>query len=698
MKKITIPILGMDCASCALNIEKNLNKINSVSASVNFAMQKAIVEYDSKKISKEEIENKIKKMGYRIQKGEEIKDDIKKSWRLFWVGLLLTIPIFLINTFFYNPKWNLLLFFLATPVQIFLGLPFYRKAYFSLKHRTTDMNVLVSLSTTAAYVYSVFATFFISGPVFYDAAAAILTTITLGMLLEKISQGRAGDAIKKLMNFEVKKAIVLKNGKETEISTKEIKKEDIIIVRPGEKIPTDGIITEGRSSIDESIITGESIPSEKKEGDEVFGGTINKDRAFRFKATKIGEETVLAQIIKLVEESQKSKAPIQRIADKVVAWFVPTIIFIALVSFLFWYFSQGKPFLFALTVFVSVLVIACPCALGIATPAVVMVGTGKGAENGILIKGGEFLEKSRELTTLVFDKTGTLTKGEPEITDIKGDVLQLSASLAASSTHPLDKAILKKAKNEKVELLKVENFEEIPGKGIKGKIEGKEVLLGNRRFIESDLGEEWEAQGKTVMLVAIEKEIKGAIAVGDTLKEGSREAIKELKKMGLEIIMITGDNKKTAKTIAEKLGIDNILAEVLPQDKEKEIRKLQGEGKIVGAVGDGINDAPMLALADIGIAMGAGTDIAKETGGIILIRNDIKDVARAINLSRKTFSKIKQNLFLAFIYNVLAIPVAAGLFYGLLGFLLKPEIAAIAMILSDLSVVGNSLLLRSWKG
>jgi Cu+-exporting ATPase len=699
MEKITLKIKGMHCESCAKTIEKTLLKEKGIfSANVNFALEKAFIEYDPKEIGINEIKKVIENAGYKALAAEsEMKDEIKKDWQRFWFGLILTIPVWIIATFFYDPKFNLLLFILATPVQIVLGLPFYRGAYFALKQKMADMNVLVALSTSAAYFYSFFATFFISGPVFYEASTTVLTTITLGMLLEKISRGKVGEAIKKLMEFEAKTARVIRNGKEIEILPAEIQKGDIVIVRPGEKIPVDGIIVEGSSTIDESMLTGESIPVEKKIGDKVFGGTINKEGVFKFRAEKIGKETVLAQIIKLVEEAQTQKAPIQRVADRVVNFFVPIVVIIALISFIVWYFVLGKPFLFALTALVSVLVIACPCALGIATPTAIMVGTSRGAENGILIKGGEYLEKARQLNVIVFDKTGTLTKGQPEVTDIIGDVLQIAGSLAKNTTHPLDIAIVKEAEKRKINLLEVQNFEAIPGKGIRGKIEGKEVLLGNRRLIKSDLGMELEAQGKTVMLISIDGEVKGAIAVADTLKEGAKEAIEELKKMGLEIWMITGDNKKTAEAIGKELGIEKILAEVLPQDKEKEIRRLQKEGKVVGAVGDGINDAPMLASADIGIAMGAGTDVAKETGGIILIKDDIRDVVKAIKLSRKTFSKIKQNLFLAFIYNILAIPIAAGLFYHWLGFLLRPEIAALAMILSDISVVGNSLLLRKYQ-
>jgi len=738
----------MHCESCAKTIEKALLKEKGlISANVNFPIEKAIIEYDPEKIRAEEIKRIIKKAGYEALEGEgEMEDEIRKDWQKFWFGLILTVPVWIIATFFYDPKFNFLLFSLATPVQIVLGLPFYRGAYFALKQKIADMNVLVALSASAAYFYSFFATFFILGPVFYEASTTVLTTITLGMLLEKISRGKVGEAIKKLMELGAKKAKIVRDGEELEVSPADIKNDDIVIVRPGEKIPVDGIVIEGRSTIDESMITGESIPVDKKGGDEVFGATINKEGVFKFKATKVGKETALAQIIKLVEEAQVSKAPIQRIADKIVAWFVPIVVVIALISFVVWYFIQGSAFLFALTVLVSVLVIACPCALGIATPTAIMVGTSKGAENGILIKGGQYLEKARQLSALVFDKTGTLTKGQPEVTDIIGDILQLAASLAKNTTHPLDIALVKEAEKRNINLLNVQDFEAIPGKGIRGKINGQEVLLGNRRLIEvdelrsssgttplggvrksessfgfadarvSDLGKKWEEEGKTVMLVSVTRarrsrakgededlssspngEVKGAIAVADTLKEYSKEAIAELKKMGLEIWMITGDNEKTTKAIAAKLGIEKVLAEVLPRDKEKEIRRLQKEGKVVGAVGDGINDAPMLATADIGIAMGAGTDVAKETGGIILVKDDIRDVVRAIKLSKTTFSKIRQNLFLAFIYNVLAIPIAAGLFYHWLGFLLRPEIAAISMILSDISVVGNSLRLRKYQ-
>ena len=714
MAKIELKIKGMHCPGCAKIIERTILKEKGIfSVNISFALENAVIEFDPEKIKVDKIKRIIKEAGYEAwEKERERKDEISSDWQKFWFGLVLTLPVWVIATFFYDPKFNLLLFLLATPVQIVLGLPFYRGAYFALKQKMADMNVLVALSTSAAYFYSVAATFFISGPVFYEASSTVLTTIFLGRLLEKISRGRAGRAIEKLMELGAKGARILRNGKEIEVHPDQIQKGDIVITRPGEKIPVDGIIIEGSSTVDESMLTGESLPVEKKVGDKVFGATINKVGVFKFKATQVGKETTLAQIIKLVEEAQNSKAPIQRIADKVTNWFVPIVVLIALISFSTWYFLLKNEFLFALTTFVSILVVACPCALGLATPMAIMVGMGKGAEKGILIKGGEYLEKIHQLNTLVFDKTGTLTKGKPEVTDIleiqnanlknqnensKLKILQIAASLAINTTHPLDIAIVNEAKKKGIKFLKVENFEAIPGKGIRGVIDGKEIKLGNRRLIESDFGKEWEKEGKTVMLVSVDGKVKGVIAVADTLKGYSKEAILKLKKMGFEIWMITGDNRKTAEAIGRELGIENILAEVLPQDKEKEIRNLQAQGKVVGAIGDGINDAPMLAQADIGIAMGAGTDVAKETGGIVLVKDDIRDVVKAIELSRKTFSKIKQNLFLAFIYNILAIPIAAGLFYHWLGFLLKPEIAALAMILSDISVVSNSLLLRRFK-
>jgi Cu+-exporting ATPase len=698
MKNISLKIKGMSCESCAKTLEKSLLKEKGiVLAKINFSLAKAEVEYDPEKINEAQIKKTIKATGYGVLEKEGIDDWIKKGWQRFWLGLVLTLPVLIIAVFFYSREKNLLLFVLATPVQIILGWPFYRGAYFALKQRMADMNVLVALSTSAAYFYSLLCTFFIEGQVFYEASTTVLTTITLGVLLENISRGKVSQAIKKLMGLEANTAVVERQGKEITILPSEIQKGDIVVVRPGEKIPADGLVVSGNSTVDEAMLTGEALPVEKKQGDEVFGATINKEGVLKFKATKVGQETTLAQIIKLVEGAQTQKAPLQRIADKIIAWFVPIVVLVSLLTFSLWYFWQGSSFFFALTALISVLVISCPCSLGIATPTAIMTGTSKGAEKGILIKGGQYLEKARELNVLVFDKTGTLTKGQPEVTDIIGDVLAIAASLAKNTTHSLDLAILKEAERKKVSLFNVQNFQAIPGQGIKGLINGQEATLGNRRLITSDLGQDLEAQGKTVMLVSLNGQIQGAIAVADTIKEHAKEAIIGLKKEGLEIIMITGDNAKTAQMIGKQLGIEKILAQVLPQDKEQEIRKLQKQGKIVGAVGDGINDAPMLAAADIGIAMGAGSDIAKETGGIILVKDDIRDVVSAIKLSKATFSKIEQNIFLSFIYNILAIPIAAGLFYHWLGFMLRPEVAALAMIFSDISVVGNSLLLRRYK-
>jgi Cu+-exporting ATPase len=725
---LALKVIGMDSPHCAMIVEKAIKTLEGIEKiEVDFNNARAKIVFDPKKISAKEIEKVIDDAGYKAERETSEAQDVLEKEKAerqkelaslkgkIIAGAILSL-IILLGSFpqwlgflprallaLLSSHWTLLL--LAVPVQFWIGARFYSGLKLLVKYRTADMNTLIAIGTLAAFIYSaavtVFPQFFERGgiepKVYFDTAAIIITLILLGRYLELLAKGRASEAIKKLMKLSPKTARVERAGEIKEIPAEEVRVGDIIIVRPGEKIPVDGEIIEGYSEIDESMVTGESMPADKKVGDEVFGGTINKQGVFKFRATKVGRETTLSQIIKLVEEAQNSKAPIQRIADKVVAWFVPVVVAVAVVSFILWYFWQQSTFLFALTAFVSVLVIACPCALGIATPTAIMAGTGKGAEKGILIKGGQYLEKIRELNTLVFDKTGTLTKGKPEVTDVIGDVLQIAASLASKTTHPLDLAIVKEAKKRKISLLRVEDFEAIPGKGLKGRIEGKEVLLGNRRLIKSDLGRDLEEQGKTVMLISVAGEIQGVIAVADTLKEHSKEAINDLKKMGFEIWMITGDNQKTAQAIGKQLGIENILAEVLPQDKEKEIRKLQAQGKIVAAIGDGINDAPMLAAASIGIAMGAGTDVAKETGAIVLVKDDIKDVVRAIKLSRATFSKIKQNLFLAFIYNVLAIPIAAGLFYHWFGFLLRPEIAALAMVLSDISVVGNSLLLRRLK-
>jgi len=733
VKKITIPILGMHCASCAQNIESTLKKLNGVSnANVNFATEKAIVEFNEEITNENEINNAIEQLGYKVIKKIEYEAEIDKEKEarereiktlrnLFIFSLILSIPIFLIAMPFEwlnvkIPYKNIILLLLATPVQFIVGYRFYKGAFSALKARTANMDTLIAIGTSAAYFYSLFVVLFpntLGNNVYFETAAIIITFIILGKWLEAITKGKASEAIKKLIGLQPKTAIVIRNGKEIEIPIEEVVVGDIVVVKPGQKIPVDGIVIEGISSVDESMITGESIPVEKKKNDIVIGATINKHGSLKFKATKVGKDTVLNQIIKLVEEAQASKAPIQRLADKVSSIFVPAVIIIALISFLVWYFIVGQSFVFSLSILIAVLIIACPCALGLATPTAIIVGTGKAAENGILIKGAEALENTHKLTTIVFDKTGTLTEGKPVVTDVlaldklnKKEILKFAAMAEKNSEHPLADAIIKKAKEEKIEIIDTEFFEAIPGHGIIVKYNNNEILFGNRNLMKKNKIEvkafeekisNLENEGKTVMILAINKKIVGLIAVADTLKEFSKEAVQKLREMGKEVIMITGDNKRTAKAIAEQLNIDYVLAEVLPENKEKEISKLQKKGKIVAMVGDGINDAPALAKADIGIAIGAGTDIALEAGQIVLVKNDLRDVITAINLSNYTIKKIKQNLFWAFFYNSIGIPIAAGLLYPFTGFLLNPIIAGLAMAFSSVSVVSNSLLMKKYK-
>lgn len=625
------------------------------------------------------------------------------------------------------PWIGIISFVLATPVQFIIGRRFYLGMWSSLRMKMFNMDSLIAIGTSAAYFYSVvnFVNYALTQKsviglggekvpeLYFETAAFLITFVILGKWLEAKAKGQTSDAIKKLMGLQPKTARIIRNGKQEDIPIEQVVKGDRLVVRPGEKIPVDGVITQGYSSVDESMITGESIPVEKKEGDAVIGATLNKTGSFEFRATKVGSETALAQIIRIVEEAQGSRAPIQSFADRISAWFVPLVIGIALLSLFVWFVVLQASLSFALMAFTAVLVIACPCALGLATPTAIMVATGKGAENGILIKGGEPLEAACSIQAIVFDKTGTLTKGKPEVTDVvslgKEDekrVLEIATSLEKKSEHSLAESICAYAQKEGVQFHDIGDFNAIPGHGVKGTFNGAVYYFGNRRLIQDIVHLEltpadsqmrvFEEAGKTAMILSSEKEILGIIAVADTVKETSASAVRRLEKMGLTVYMITGDNQRTAAAIAKQLGITKVLAEVVPEQKAEEVRKLQGQGLKVAMVGDGINDAPALAQADLGIAMGSGTDVAMETGGIVMMKNDLIDVLSAIQLSRETLQKVKQNMFFALFYNVIGIPIAARVFAGL-GIILKPELAGLAMAFSSVSVVSNSLLLRGFR-
>ncbi len=607
--------------------------------------------------------------------------------------------------------WGLLLFFITTPIQFIGGWTFYVGAYEAIKRRTANMDLLISIGTLAAYIYSTIVLFFPGAlpvkerDVYFEVSAVIIAFVLLGKFMEEAIKKRSSASVRKLLDLRPSMARVIRGGAEVDVPASEVVVDDVMVVKPGEKIPTDGIVIQGTSAVDEKMITGESIPVDKQPGDEVIGATLNKQGLLKIKATKVGKETALAQIVHIVEEAQGSTAHIQRLVDSVSAKFVPAVVGVSLASFAIWYFVFGN-FVMGLLSFIAVLIIACPCALGIATPAALMVGVGKGAEAGILIRGAEYLERSQKIKTVVFDKTGTLTKGEPSVTDVvtyaghsREQVLQIAATVETGSEHPLAQAVVRAAKHERLDLGQPEDFEAISGMGVKATVEKKRVLFGNRKLmrkfgiysesIEEQM-EELESAGKTAMIIGIDDKIVGIIAVADTLKESSSAAVKALKELGVEAVMLTGDNEKTAKAVAKSVGIDKVIANVLPGEKAGVIKQLQSEGKVVAMVGDGINDAPALAQADIGIAIGSGSDIAKETGGIILIKDDVRDVARAIKLAKATMKKIKQNLFWALIYNTAGIPVAA------IG-LLSPIIAAAAMALSSISVIANSSLLKRMK-
>jgi len=741
---ISLKITGMTCATCVQTIEKALNKKEGIyRANVNLALETATIEYNPAQISLEGIKKVIRNVGYDVIEPEEGVEDAEKKERdreirSLKIKLAFSAIIAVIVEFFSNWKMlslsfppidihiPLIIFFFATPVQFIVGRDFFVGAYKALKNRNPNMDVLVAMSTSAAYFYSVYVTFFGAGNLYYSTAVMLMAFLILGKLLEAIAKGRTSAAIRKLMGLRAKTARVIRDGNEIEVPVEDVQVGDIVVVRPGEKIPVDGVVTDGYSGVDEKVITGESIPVEKKIGDQVVGATINKTGMLKFKATKVGTDTVLAQIIKLVENALGSKAPIQRMVDVVSSYFVPAVMIIATAAFIVWYLLLID-FIFALTVFIAVLIIACPCAMGLATPTAIMVGVGKGAENGILIKSGEALETAHKLQAIVFDKTGTLTKGEPEVTDIipaasltsvhsstakkveklgEEKLLQFAAVAEKNSEHPLGEAIVRRARERHLEVVDPEFFNAIPGYGVEVKHDSKTVLLGNRKLMEKNniniaqLEEKMRAleeDGKTAMLVAVDGKAAGLIAVADTLMEYSLEAVKTLQKMRLEVIMITGDNERTAQAIARQVGVNRVLAEVLPGDKASEIKRLQDEGKIVAMVGDGINDAPALAQANIGIAVGSGTDVAMETGDIVLVKNDLRDVVISIQLSRATMSKIKQGLFWAFAYNTALIPVAAGILYPLMGVLLDPVFGAAAMAFSSVSVVTNASLLRRFK-
>jgi Cu+-exporting ATPase len=653
---------------------------------------------------------------------EKPEIELKRLRRLVVVGVVFTIPIVLFTYLMLLPMNlnNYLLFLLETPVQFIVGWRFYRGALDSLKNRMGNMDLLIAIGTTAAWGYSSIIAFlpslFPAGGVYFDTAAVIITLILLGNLLEHISKGRASEAVRKLLDLQPRMAHVIRDGTESEVPVESVKVGDILVIRPGERISVDGVVAEGASAVDQSAITGESIPVEKAEGDEVIGATINTFGLLRVRASKVGADTVLSKIVQLVEEAQMAHAPIQRLADKVSGYFVPAVILIATGAAFGWYFFGGLPLNFAVLAFVSVIVIACPCALGIATPAAILVGTAKGAQNGILIKGGEYLETAHKLQSIVFDKTGTLTRGKPSVTDVIAagnhtelEVLQLAALAEKGSEHPLGRAVIQLAEEKHISIPEASSFKAIPGQGVVAEYTSGTILLGNRKLMtqyEVDLSpveaevSRLEEEGKTVMILAKDKEPFGVIGLADTLKDDSAETITELKRMKIEVVMLTGDNMRTAKAMAAKLGIDRVVADVLPEEKEKVIKGLQNEGKVVGMVGDGINDAPALAAADIGIAIGSGTDVAVETGGIVLIRNNLLDVVTAIKLSKATVRKIKQNLFWAFCYNVALIPIAAGALVPYLGpsvYNFLPFLAAGAMATSSVTVVGNSLLLNRFK-
>ncbi|KAM3112347.1 heavy metal translocating P-type ATPase [Phormidesmis sp. 146-33] len=743
METVTLKLQGMSCAACASQIESAIRVVSGVSvATVNFGIEQAIVTYDPQKTDIESIQKSVSEAGYsafpqRDEVGEDeteqanrqavsrqLKRQILVAGSLSTIVVIGSIPMMTGVQVPFIPMWlhnAWVQLVLTAPVQFWCGSAFFVNAWKAFKRHTATMDTLVAIGTGAAYLYSLFATLFpgffvtqgLQPEVYYEAAAVIIALILLGRFLEHRARGKTSDAIRQLMGLQARDARIIRNGQEMRVPIQAVQIGDIVVVRPGEKIPVDGQIVEGASRLDESMVTGESMPVKKQAGDDVIGATINQTGSFKFRATRVGKDTMLAQIVKLVQQAQGSKAPIQRLADRVTRWFVPVVIAIAIATFILWFVAFGNLTL-ALITTVGVLIIACPCALGLATPTSIMVGTGKGAENGILIKGAESLELAHKIQTIVLDKTGTLTQGRPTVTDfitVKGStgelrLLQLAASIEHQSEHPLAAAVVRYAQSQEVELSQVENFAAIAGSGVEGRVTTLLVQIGTQRWME-ELGIEsqllqsqkaqLEAAGKTAVWIAVEGKIEGLLGIADALKPSSKQVVRSLKKLGLEVIMLTGDNRQTAETIAHEVGITRVIAEVRPGQKADQIAALQSAGKIVAMVGDGINDAPALAQAQVGIAIGTGTDIAIAASDITLISGDLQGIVTAIQLSRATMRNIRQNLFFAFVYNIAGIPIAAGVLFPFFGWLLSPMIAGGAMALSSVSVVTNALRLRNFR-